>query len=157
MKVIRVLLGPLAGALITSVLAAFHFWIIVYTDPSTGFLGPSKAFAPVAAIVGGMCGLILGAVLGLFLTLKQRGPIFGAISGAILGFAMFLLAIALEGMPDWDSRGTVFITAFVPLVAISGFFTSLVVPVVRSWVNPQDDNYVALNLQQNKANESRPS
>jgi hypothetical protein len=139
------------------VLAAFHFWIIVYMDPSTGFFGPAKDLAPVAGLVGGMCGLILGAALGLFLTLKQRGPIFGTVSGLILGFSLCLLAIALEGMPDWNSRGAVFITGFVPLGAISGFFTSLIVPVVKSWVNANDGNYIGLNLQQRKINESKPS
>ena len=145
MKVIRFLLGPLAGALLTAVFVAFQFWVVAYTDPSTGYLGAMKDLAPLAAIVGGMCGLIAGAVLGLFLTLLQRGPVFGAVSGAVFGFAVLLLIVALEGMP-WNSRGAVFIAAFVPVGAVSGFLTSLVVPLIASWANSRDDRYVELNL-----------
>ena len=147
MKIIRVLLGPVAGALITAVFTAFQFWVVFYTDPSTGFLGAMKDLAPLAAIVGGICGLIAGAVLGLFLTLLQRGPVFGAVSGAIFGFAVALLIVALEGMPEWSIRGAGFIAAFVPIGAVSGLLTSLVVPVIASWANSRDDRYVELNLQ----------
>lgn len=156
-KIIAVVLGSLSGALITAAFYAFDWWIFTYTAPGGGFLGSNQDWAPLAAIFGGVFGFLAGLILGLFLSLMRRGPLFGALAGAIEGLAIILILLAPNGMTTGDTRGDLMFAAFVPVGAISGFLTSLVVPVVRSWVNPQDDNYVALNLQQNKANESRPS
>jgi hypothetical protein len=62
-----VVVGMLSGALITAALAAFDLWIFTYTDSRSGFLGYYSNFAPVAAIVGGVGGLVAGALLGFFL------------------------------------------------------------------------------------------
>ena len=129
MKVIRVLLGTLAGGLIAAAIAALHFWFTVYGYRNVGILGPPKAFAQTAAVIGGMCGFVVGTGLGLFLTVVQRGPGFGAVSGALYGLALVLLIVVLEGMPDLFSRESVFLSAFPPLGALSGFLTSLVAAV----------------------------
>ena len=155
-KLIRVMLGALTGALITGAFAAFLCWIVVYTDPRSDFLGPTKNWAPVAAIVGGICGSIAGAGLGMFLSAVQHGPLFSALYGAIGGLAVSLL-LMVQGIPDWDSREGFFVAALVPLGALSGFLTSPVISVITSRTEQEDESYVLLNLRQNKAKESRSS
>ena len=116
----------LSGALITAALAAFDLWIFTYTDLRTGFLGYYYNFAPFAAIVGGVGGLVAGALLGFFLSLMQRSPLFGALAGAIEGVAILFLFSLLEGTSG-DTRDVLMFAAFVPIGAISGFLTSLMV------------------------------
>lgn len=130
MRVIRVLLGTLAGGLIAAVIAAMHVYFTLYS-PGEGTSGPSPAFAQAAAMVGAMGGFVAGAPLGLFLTLMQRGKVFGAASGALYGLAAVLFVVVTYGMLDWFSLTGRFYAALPPLGAVSGFLTSLVVPFSR--------------------------
>lgn len=137
MKVTRVLLGVLAGGLIAAAIATLHFWFTIYSYSDRMFVGPAKAYAQAAAVIGGMCGFLVGTPLGIFLTALQRGPGFGAVSGALYGLALILLIVVLAGMPDLLSRESVFLAAVPPLGALSGFLTSLFV----HFVTPKDDSY----------------
>ena len=152
---VRVGLCALSGGLVTSAFAAFFCWIVLYTDPeSGGFLGTPQDWAPIAAIVGAVCGFIAGVVLGTLLSAPRRKPAFGALYGAIggLGVSLFLMN---KGMPDWDSREGFFVAAMVPLGALSGFVTSLIVSAITSTPEPQQQvGYVLLNLRQDKGDES---
>lgn len=154
-KTTAVLLGSLGGALITGALWASDFWIFTYTDPSSGFLGSSQDWAPLAAIVGGVFGLVAGAILGFFLSLKRRGPLFGALAGAVEALAIIIILLARDGFSTGDTRGDLMFAALVPISAISGFLTSLVVAAITSSAKPSDPSYTVLGLQQNKTDESR--
>jgi hypothetical protein len=155
-KLVVVLLGSLSGALITAAFSAFIWWIVTYTDSGSGFLGPNSAWAPVAALVGGVIGFLMGALLGLVLSLMRRKSLlFGTLAGTIEGLAINLLLLGPKGLTTGDMRGDLMFAAFVPIGAISGLLTPLVISAITSWANRRDDSYVVLDLQQNKANESR--
>jgi hypothetical protein len=154
-KKVRVGLCALSGGLVTSAFAAFFCWIVLYTDPDTGgFLGTPQDWAPIAAIVGAVCGFIAGVVLGTILSAPRRGPAFGTLYGAIggLGVSLFLMN---KGMPDWDSRQGFFVAAMVPLGALSGLVTSLIVSAITLPTEHQKhDSYALLNLRDDKRDES---
>jgi ABC-type Co2+ transport system permease subunit len=154
-KKVRVGLCALSGGLVTSAFAAFFCWIVLYTDPDTGgFLGTPQDWAPIAAIVGAVCGFIAGVVLGTILSAPRRGPAFGTLYGAIggLGVSLFLMN---KGMPDWDSRQVFFVAAMVPLGALSGLVTSLIVSAITLPTEHQKhDSYALLNLRDDKRDES---
>ena len=154
-KKVRVGLCALSGGLVTAAFAAFFCWIVLYTDPETGgFLGSPQDWAPIAAIVGAVCGFIAGAILGTLLSAPRRRPAFGALYGAIggLGVSLFLMN---KGMPDWYSRQGFFVAAMVPLGALSGFVTSLIVSAITSTTEHQEHvSYVVLNLREDKRDES---
>lgn len=154
-KTRAVVVGMLSGALITAAFAAFDLWIFTYTDTRTGFLGYYYNFAPLAAIVGGVGGLVAGALLGFFLSLMQRGPLFGALAGAIEGVAILFLFSLLEGTSG-DTRDDLMFAAFVPIGAISGFLTSVILSAMTPPVKREEHSYAVLGLQRNKTNESRP-
>jgi len=152
-KTSGVVVGMLSGALITAAFYAFDWWIFVYTDPSSGFLGSSQDWAPIAAIFGGVLGLVAGFVLGLFLSLKRRGWLFGALAGAIESLAIILILLAPKGMSTGDTRGDLMLAALVPAGAISGLLTSLAVSAMTSSAKPQQRTYGGvLGLHQNKDN-----
>ena len=136
-------------------LSAFAWWIFTYTEPGSGFLGPNSAWAPVAAIVGGGIGLIGGALLGLFLSFKRRGFIFGTLAGAIDGLAIIILILGRSGLSTGDTRTDLMFAAFVPIGAISGCLTSLIVSAITSSAEPKNRPHGVLNLHQNKPDESR--
>ena len=123
--------GLFGGALIMAALAAFAWWIFTYTDPGSGFLGPNSAWAPAAAIVGAVIGCVAGAVLGLFLSLRRRGPVFGTLAGAIAGLLVVVFLLFRSGMSTGETRIDLMFWAFVPIGALSGFLTSLIVSAVR--------------------------
>jgi hypothetical protein len=122
-----ILLGGLFGALIMAVFSAFDWWIFVYTDPGSGFLGPNSNFAPIAAIMGGVIGFLAGGVLGAFLTYMRRGPLFGTLAGAVAGVAAFVIILARSGLTTGDTRTDLMFAAFIPVGAISGWLTSRII------------------------------
>lgn len=156
-----VVLGLLSGAVITSALIAFDFWIFTYTDTRSGFLGDYSAWAGFVAIAGAVLGLIAGALLGIFLSFVRRGSLFGALVGASAGIAGALLIFVTQGTTSVDTRDDLMIAAFVPIGAISGFLTSLIVSATISpssppVAQPKRHNSAVLGLQQNTADESGP-
>lgn len=153
-KTVTVLVGSLSGALITAALAAFDLWIFTYTDTRSGFLGYYSAFAPLAAIIGAVGGFIAGALLGLFLSLKRCGSLLGTLAGAIVGLAILLLILVPEGLSAGDTRDDLMFAAFVPIGAISGFLTSLIVSTMTVSAERRDHSYTVLGLQR-KPDESR--
>lgn len=156
-KTKTVVLGLLSGSLITAALAAFDFWIFTYTDPRTGFLGAYSAWALFAAIVGAVGGSLAGGLLGLFLSFVRRGALFGALAGTIAGVAILLLVYVTHGSSSWETRENLAVAAFVPIGAISGFLTSLIVSATTT-SPPQRKRHssAVLGLQQTDADESRP-
>lgn len=151
-------LGLLSGALITSALVAFDFWIFTYTDTRTGFLGYYSEWAPFVAMGGAVLGLIAGALLGIFLSFVRRGSLFGALVGAIAGLAGASLFFATQGSSGTETRDDLMIAAFVPIGAISGFLTALIVSATISSpsVQPKRHSSAVLGLQQNTTDESGP-
>jgi hypothetical protein len=151
----RVVFGLLSGTLIMAALSAFDWWIFTYTDPGSGFLGPNSAWAPAAAIVGGAIGILAGALLGLLLGLRPRGSLFGLLAGALDGLAVVVLLLFRSGMSTGETRIDLMFAAFVPIGAISGFLTSLIVSAITSQAEPRNRSHGVLDLQQNKTDESR--
>jgi len=123
-----ILLGGLIGALIMAAFSAFAWWIFVYTDPGSGFLGPNSNWAPLAAIGGGVFGFLAGAILGGFVSYMRRGPLFGTLAGAVIGLATLVILLARTGLSTGDTRTDLMFAAFVPIGAISGWLTSLFLP-----------------------------
>ena len=150
-KIKAVVVGVLSGALVAAALAACDFWIFTYTDSRTGFLGYYSNFAPIAAFIGGVCGLVAGALLGLFLGLMQRGPLFGTLAGAIEGLAILLVFF----FPEGDTRDNLMFGAVVPIGAISGLLTSLILAAMTSPANRKEHSYAVLGLQRDKTDETR--
>jgi hypothetical protein len=137
LKIVRIVLGCVSGAFITAVLAAFQFWIVIYTDPGTGgFLGTPQDWAPAAAIVAGVGGFIAGAVLGIFLTAVRRGAFFGALCGGIGGLAV-VICISVFGQtpPRWDTREGVLIGGLIPVGVLSGLVTSRVIRAITKSIS----------------------
>lgn len=128
-----ILLGSFSGAVITSALYAFDWWIVLYTDSDSGggFLGTSQDWAPLAAILGGALGCLVGAMLGFLLSLRTHTPLFAALAGALEGLAVIVILLAPKGFSTGNPRLDLMCAAFVPIGAISGFLTSLILSAVR--------------------------
>jgi ABC-type xylose transport system permease subunit len=154
-KTSAILLGALIGALIMAAFSAFDWWIFVYTDPGSGFLGPNSNWAPVAAIVGGLFGLLAGAVLGAFLSYMRRGSLFGTLAGAVAGLAIVIIVLAREGLSTGDTRTDLMFAGFVPVGAISGFLTSRAVSAIAASAERKRHSHAVFDLEQDEGDESR--
>jgi hypothetical protein len=149
-KSITVVLGMLSGALITAALGAFDFWIFTYTDTRDSFLHEYAVW--LATILGAGMGLISGAVLGVFLSFRRRGSLFGAAAGAIGNVAIILLLALMDKYPTGDERVDLTLQLFVLVGAISGFLTSLLVSQTRSWAERKDRRPAVTENQQPRRN-----
>ena len=144
-KLITVVFGTITCALITAALGAFDFWIFTYTESPNLFLYEYAVW--LATIVGAVMGFISGAVLGLFLSFRRYSPLFGALAGTIGSIAILLFLAVSVKFPSGDNRVDLMIAVFVPIGAISGALTSLVVSQVRSWAEGQDGRHVVATNQ----------
>jgi hypothetical protein len=149
-KAITVVLGMLSGGLITAALGAFNFWIFTYTDDPNTFLYEYAVW--LATILGAVMGFICGAVIGVFLSFTRFGPLFGAVAGAF-GSVAILMLLAIKGVyPSGDERVDLTLQLLVPLGAVSGFLTSVVISAIRSWREPKDHGPSGPDLQQPRRN-----
>lgn len=137
-------------------LLALDWFLFLYTDESCEgcFLGTPQDWAPLAAMFGGAIGLVAGFVLGFLLSLNPRAPGVGALFGALEGLAIIVVLLAPNGFGG-DTRADLMLATFVPIGAITGWLTSLIISAIASSAKPGEHTYTVLGLQQNKTDESR--
>lgn len=133
MKVLRIFVGTVSGAIWAALLGASFLWVSAYTDSRSWYLGPIRNWAPAFALVGGLYGLGVGLALGLVLSLVNRGKWFGALLGTALGLIAIVWFGVVDGPPEWKMRSLIFLIALMPLGGLSGFLTSLSVATAVSW------------------------
>lgn len=128
MKIPRVVVGTLGGALLSALcFAIFSGIAILNSDPGYGVQGPNREWAYVAAVMGGTMGLLLGLPLGFVIGLLNRGLIPGAFFGLIAGLAALVWASQTGGHPDIIYPTIPVLISFLPAGALSGLLTSLLV------------------------------
>lgn len=131
MKIPRILVGTLGGGVITALCVAIVSWIVIFnSDPGFGVEGPHPQWAIFAATIGGGMGSILGLPLGLVIGLVNRGPILGSFFGLLAGLVLVIWAYQTGGHPDIVYPTVPLLVSFLPAGALSGLFTSLMLPRV---------------------------
>lgn len=144
MKALRIIVGSLSGAVWAAFLSAAVFWILAATESSSGYPVHTIKWVTTAAFIGGFVGL----VLGLFLSVLNRGSVFGAFSGGMVSL-LFFLGVILLVMLNWKPRDFLTIVALFAVGPISGFLTALIVSAL-SPKSRNDDDYVLLNIASTK-------
>jgi hypothetical protein len=159
-RLVRVVIGLLSGAAITALFVAILSFTAMYTAHRESMYESTLGWALMAAFSGGAFGYVGGLLLGLFLSLTRRGPIFGALSGGVAGFAMVAASLTIFGGTPKESHEGVMVGGFIPVIVLSGFFISLVLSATTSLTKRTDDDdellrleQVLLSLEQNKTNE----
>ena len=128
MKTPRMVLGTLAGGLLSALCFASFSWIVIFnSDPGFGVEGPHPEWAYFAAVLGGFKGLLLGLPLGLVIGLLNRGLVLSAFLGLLAGLAALVWASQTGGHPDIVYPTTPLLISFLPAGALSGLLTSLLV------------------------------
>ena len=133
MKLLRIFVGTVSGAIWAALLAASLLWLSAYTDSRSWYLGPIRNWAPAFTLVGGLYGLGIGLALGLIVGLVNRGKWFGALLGTAFGLIAVGWFGVVDGPPEWSIRSYIFLIALISLGGLSGFLTSLSVATAISW------------------------
>lgn len=131
---LSIIVGGLGGALVGAALLG----VPTYLSNETGFLGPERKFAPIAAVMGLVLGVGPGIGIGIFATLLKPSKLLGAITGAGVGqLALFaLVAIGLDPFQDPEifSIGLIFVPA--------GALVGLIVAIVANRLDPQRERKI---------------
>jgi hypothetical protein len=98
--VVRSLLGAACGAISGAALLG----IPTYLSTESGFLGPESNWAPVAAIAGGVLGIVPGALIGFLVAKYQTNKVISLIAGAAVGISILVGLFVWAGDPfiDWE-------------------------------------------------------
>jgi len=128
---LRIFVGTVSGAIWTALFSASLLWVSAYTDSRSWYYGPIRNWAPVFAYYGVVYGLSIGSVLGLVIGLVNR-KWFGAVLGAAIGL-IGIIWFVVDGPPEWETRSLIVAITFLPVLALSGFLTSVSVATAVSW------------------------
>ena len=71
----KIIVRSLLGAVCGSISGAALLGIPTYLSTETGFLGPESNWAPVAAIAGGVLGIVPGALIGFLVAKYQTNKV----------------------------------------------------------------------------------
>jgi hypothetical protein len=117
-------IGFFVGGLCGALMGALIMGVPAYQDTSTGFLGPARDWAGLAALMGGFFGAIHGAIAGTIIGVVNAGKGVAALIGAatVLPGAAYLLSAS--GPHDQEVRA---IAGFsLPAGALLGLLVSLI-------------------------------
>lgn len=134
------MVGLLSGSAITALLTAILFFTALYTAAHESYESVNLGWAFMAGLSGGGFGYLVGLVLGLFLGLTRRGPVFGALSGAVLGVALITVSVIFNQNSQWEPHTSVMVAGIILVTALSGVFISLVLSAITSLTNRTDDH-----------------
>lgn len=99
----KILLRSALGAAFGAISGAALLGVPTYLSTETGFLGPTSAWAPLAAIVGCIWGLVPGALIGFFAAKFQTSKLAGTIVGASVGLCL-LVGLLVDGLDPFLDR-----------------------------------------------------
>lgn len=119
-------MGAISGALLLG--------IPVYLDTGYGFLGPNRAWAPLAIMMGLILGGTSGAAIGLIIGILKAGKSGGAIIGAVIGLIILITLFVLGLDPFLDREVAITGMLSIPIGAIVGILVSM---ITNSRRNPE--------------------
>lgn len=138
-RLVRIVVGLVSGSAINALLTAVLFFTAFYTATHESFTSVILGWAFMAGLSGGAFGYLVGLVLGLFLGLTRRGPIFGALSGGVLGVALITVSVIFDRNTDWELHVSVIAAGIILVTVLSGFFISLVLSAITSLTKRTND------------------
>jgi len=115
-------MGGAAGALSGAALLG----IPPYLSKETGFLGPERNLALLAASVGFLVGMIPGTVIGLVVGLLKPRLLIGAIIGVGVGFFISPVLLAMGADPQLDTGLFSFALAGIPIGGVIGLLVAAI-------------------------------
>ena len=121
---LRAVLAVLVGIAVGASAGAVVLGLPVYLSDATGFLGPDREWAGIAAVVGSACGAVMGALIGIINVLSKAGKVVGAIVGACVGVAVLVILLT-EGATPSDTEIFTAGLLSVPVGAVIGFVVAL--------------------------------
>ena len=139
-RLVRIVVGLLSGSAITGLLTAVLFFTAFYTATDESFTSVILGWALMAGLWGGVFGYVVGLVLGFFLGLTRRGPIFGALSGGVIGVAVITVSAIRDQSTHWELHVSVIAAGIILLTALSGLLISLILSAIKSLTRQTNDD-----------------
>ena len=95
-----------------------------YQDTSTGFLGPARNWAPLAALMGGFFGAIHGVIAGTIIGAVNARKGAATLIGAATAFPVAAYLLTASGPQDHEVRAVAGFS--LPAGALLGLLVSLI-------------------------------
>lgn len=131
MRTVRTILSSIGGGALGALGGALLLGVPTYFSNASGFFGPERDFAPMAALIGAGCGLLPGIVIGFFIGLFRTKIWVGTVVGAGVGFLLLFLGFGLlvfisDSDPILDLEVAMLSVVCVPIAALIGLLVALV-------------------------------
>jgi hypothetical protein len=130
----KAFLGVLLGGLCGAVLGALIMGVPAYQDTSTGFLGPARDWAGLAALMGGFFGGIHGVIAGTIIGAVNARKGAATLIGAATAFPLAAYLLTASGPQDHEVRAVAGLC--LPAGALLGFLISLPLNIKRGKREP---------------------
>ena len=99
-KIAAVVVGAFTGALA----GGLTFGLDASLDVGSSFIGPTRDWWPLHAMVGAAAGAVFGLALGLFLALVRVGNLVTLIVAGLIGGFGALVILSLNSEFSWSQR-----------------------------------------------------
>lgn len=128
MSIRKTILSSILGAAAGALSGAALLGIPTYLSNETGFFGPERKLAPLAAAMGFALGIIPGTVIGFVVGFFRMQVVIGVLVGLSVGFICLLILFGMGMDPNLDQGVFLFGLACMP---IGGFIGLLVAQINR--------------------------
>jgi hypothetical protein len=127
-------IGFFVGGLCGAVMGALIMGVPAYQDTSTGFLGPARDWAGLAALMGGFFGAIDGAIAGTIIGAVNARKGASTLIGLATAFPIAAYLLSASGPHDQEVRAVAGLC--LPAGALLGLLVSLILNIKRPKSEP---------------------
>ena|SRR5215510_4437754 len=119
-KVLNGFIGSLIGALLGAAVTASTFGWNHSLEHGSSFLGPTREWWPLVAMIFGVIGAVVGLVMGLVMVLTLPRLQIGLLAGVVVGLVAALIMLSTTDPVYWQFR-TEFERWVPPLLSLVGW------------------------------------
>jgi hypothetical protein len=127
---IQIIVGAITGAFSGALFGALLLGVQTYMDTSSGWLGTARSWTGMAVLMGIICGGVPGLVIGGVIGVFKFGAGYGALTGTAMG--LLIAAYLFSATTHLDKEVRLAGALSIPAGALVGLIAAWVVGLLRA-------------------------